>query len=123
MVSFVLTISLPSQLASIFIDTANLSAMDLTKTCIFIYSFTYLTRWVCFTAQSTLSSLEKPISSLTISLVVSFIGPMALIGVFYPLDLLGIWLNMPVANLIATITAITIIIVKVKRQTLFRKNN
>lgn len=121
-VSFIITISLPTQLAAIFIDTSNLDAMKLTTTCIFIYSFTYLTRWICFTAQSTLSSLEKPISSLIISLIVSFIAPMALIGVFYSLDLTGIWLNMPVANLIATIVAILIIIIKWKRQTLFNKN-
>ncbi len=121
LITFVFLISFPNAYASIFIDTTNEAAMNMTITAIFIFSFTYLTRWFSFASQCFLSAIEKPISSLMISLTFSFIAPVALIGILWVLNIEGIWINFVISSFLSTVLSIIILIVKNKRGTLYLK--
>ncbi len=122
LLSFFILFFFPEPLALIFTDETLVETVKVTSLAIVVYSFTYLTRWISFALQSFFAATSRPIEATFISLTISCFSPLVLIGVFYTLSDLGIWLNFPVSSLITAIVALLIALVKWKKKTLFLEN-
>ena len=106
LLSFSIMISAPSSIASLFTSKNDLEALELTTLAIFIYSFTYLTRFISYAGQSIYSSLGKANISMTISLSIGFFFPMLFLIILDHSTPLAIWLNFPLSSLaVALLTA------------------
>ena len=115
LISFILMISLRSNFAYIYMDENLEGSIDICKKAIFIYAFTYLTRWISYATQSLFASLSLAKESTIISLSISFIIPLILVGCFFSLNVDGIWLNFPITSLIVAIIAIMLLRYKIKK--------
>lgn len=74
-----------------------------------LFSFTYLTRWFSFAAQSYLLAIEKPMPASIISISTALVFPILLVAVLWPLGLTGLWLNFAgTAVLAAVLSAIVL---------------
>lgn len=121
-ISFGLMIGIPKELALIFTDSSIIETVELTTFAIFIYGFTYLTRWISFSLQSFFAAISRPIEATLISLSISCFCPFILIICLYSLSSFGIWLNFPLSSLLTAIIAFLIVFIKWKRGTLFIEN-
>ncbi len=62
-------------------------------------------QWFSFTTQSFMTGVEKPLYATVISLAATFLIPLPLIFILYPLGLDGMWLNMPATALFECVIA------------------
>lgn len=105
----------------IYIDDTIPGAIQMTNMAIMVYSFTYVTRSFSFSCQTFFESISWPLISSIISLAICLVVPLILLGCFYALGTLGIWLIFPVASLIVGIMSMSILIVMNKKGILFKE--
>ena len=85
----------PAEVAGLFMQGGAPGIMEMALPAVTLFSATYLTRWISFASQSFLSAIEKPLLASIISVTTVLVFPVLLIGVFWPLGLTGLWLNLP----------------------------
>lgn len=114
----VIIVLLPELLTGLFLPEPDPAALDMSVGALRLFSVTYITRWFSFATQSYMLAVEKPLAASCISVSTALVFPVALIAVFRPLGLTGIWLNFPVTSLLAAVLAF--VILRRKRSELFR---
>ena len=107
LLAFLLMASIPGTLASLFLESD--SALRITTSAIFIYGFTWLTRFLSYAVQNFYSAIGKPLLSTAISLTVSLLFPLLLVLVLWGMGTESIWLNFPLSSLLAGILALLIL--------------
>ena len=112
--AFLLMASIPGALGSLFLDSE--SALRITKMAIFLYSFTWLTRFFSYAVQNFYSAIGKPYLSTTISLSVSLLFPLLLVLLLWGMGTEGIWLNFPLSSLLAGALSLLILFVRKRRE-------
>lgn len=88
---------------------ANNDVKELTTMATFIFAFTYLSRWISYASQGLFQAIEKSIPAIIISLSISLIFPLIILGCLYSIDLVGIWLNVPLSSLLTGILCLIFI--------------
>ncbi len=116
----VLLLALPERFAEAFLDASQSTALGMTVTAIFIYAFTWLTRWFSYATQSYFAALNKPFASAVLSMAISLVVPCALLWLATPLGATGVWLNYPLTSLIVCLMAVVMLLYKIKRNTLYK---
>ncbi len=116
LIGFIIIISIPGPLSLVFISNGSNHLKDLSKFALFVFSFTYLTRWISYASQGIFSAIEKPVPAIMISLGISFVFPLILIPCFAQLNLLGIWLNFPITSLLTGSLCIFLVYIYVYRR-------
>lgn len=101
--------------ATLFSESGDVEFIKLTAPAIRLFSITYLFRWFVVTTQSYLSAIEKPLQGTFMSVMVSFVLPVLLLGALYNWGLEGIWFNFVGVNMIASVIA-AILLLKLGRE-------
>ncbi len=111
----VVLLLLAKPIVGIFIKAEDTALIAMSVHALFLFAFTYLTRWISLATQSFMSAIEKPGYATTISLSISLIFPILFLFVLSPFGLDGLWLNMPLTCLLAAILAVVLFVVYYKR--------
>lgn len=111
----------PDMIASLFAQAHETELLALSARALQIYSLTFLTRWIGFTIQSFLVTLERPLPATILSLANALILPVALLPVLWPFHLDGLWLNAPITS--ALVAALALIFYTRLRKNVFAANN
>lgn len=99
----------PEQITRLFVPSPDPELLALAVTALQLFSITYLTRWFSFATQSYMLAVEKPLPATLISVSTALIFPVILIGVFWPLGLTGLWINMAGTSLLAALLSAVIL--------------
>ena len=99
----------PEQITRLFVPSPDPELLALAVTALQLFSITYLTRWFSFATQSYMLAVEKPLPATLISVSTALIFPVILIGVFWPLGLTGLWINMAGTSLLAALMSAVIL--------------
>lgn len=67
-----------------------------------LYGLSYAVRWFSYFVLSFATAIGK---ATVVSISASLVFPLLLIGVLRPLELLGLWLNFPLASLLTALFA------------------
>ena len=108
--------------ATLFSESGDVEFIKLTAPAIRLFSITYLFRWFVVATQSYLSAIEKPLQGTFMSVMVSFVLPVVLLGALYNWGLEGIWFNFVGVNFIASIIAV-ILLIKLAREIRTKKED
>ena len=100
----------PEQIALLFMAGASGGFVEMASGALRLFAFTYMTRWFSFATQSYMLAIEKPLAASAISLSTTFLFPVLLIAVLWPLGLTGIWLNFAGTALLAAVLSAVILI-------------
>ena len=105
----------PKPIAGLFISGGQTALLDAAAPALMLFGLTYITRWFSFATQSFMAAIEKPGAASAISVATALIFPLIFIGVLWPLDLTGLWLNMPATSLAAGALSLIILLRCFKR--------
>lgn len=86
----------PTALAELFLDSPDEETISMMTTAMRLFAIGYFVRWASFAAQSFFLALGKSLQATVLSVSTALVVPLILIGIFYPLELTGLWLNVPV---------------------------
>ncbi len=86
----------PTALAELFLDSPDEETISMMTTAMRLFAIGYFVRWASFAAQSFFLALGKSLQATVLSVSTALVVPLILIGTFYPLELTGLWLNVPV---------------------------
>lgn len=105
----VLLYAFPSQIGALFISDGGAAFTMETVGALRLFSFTYLTRWFSFAAQSYMLAIERAASASIISVSTALVFPVLLVVVLWPLGLTGLWLNFAGTSLLAAVLAAVVL--------------
>ena len=83
----------PRQIASIFVDSADVELLNLSTHALRLFSVEFLFWWFGYAAQSFYNAIEKPKKATILTLSTAIIFPLIMVAVLWPLGLDGLWLN------------------------------
>ena len=106
----------PKPIAGLFISGGQTALLDAAAPALMLFGLTYITRWFSFATQSFMAAIEKPGAASAISVATALIFPLIFIGVLWPLDLTGLWLNLPATSLAAGALSAVLLALFVKKQ-------
>ena len=106
----------PKPIAGLFISGGQMALLDAAAPALMLFGLTYITRWFSFATQSFMAAIEKPGAASAISVATALIFPLIFIGVLWPLDLTGLWLNMPATALAAGALSAVLLVLFFKKQ-------
>ena len=108
--SAAIMLAFPAQLVSLFIQNLDSSFIGMAAGALQLFSLTYITRWFSFATQSFMVAVDKPMPASIISVSTALVFPIILIGVLWPLQLTGLWLNSSVTALLSGILAVAVML-------------
>ena len=124
LIAAVIIFVLPTQISSLFLspqsaDPADMqnyaNLMEMAGFAMRLFSLTFLTRWFGFAAQSYLTAINKSFFASVLSTANALILPMIFLGILWPLQLTGIWLNFALTAAAVAIAAAVILIAQRKK--------
>lgn len=124
LIAAVIIFVLPTQISALFLspqsaDPADMqkyaSLMEMAGFAMQLFSLTFLTRWFGFAAQSYLTAINKSFFASVLSTANALILPMIFLGILWPLQLTGIWLNFALTAAAVAIAAAVILIAQRKK--------
>ena len=93
-----------------FIKDGDAALYDLSLRAMQLYALSYLVSWIDGTLSGFMTAIERPLQSLTISLLSTFVFPLLFMAVLVPLwGLDGVWLLHFVAGVFSAAAAILIV--------------
>ena len=95
-------LAFPEQIAALILQEGDSSVLPMTVHALRLYSLVNLTRWFPFGVQGFYIALNKPMPATVLSVSNTFLVPLALLVILYPLGLDGIWLNSAVTSLVVS---------------------
>ncbi len=123
LLAFIILISMPQYISSIFTSNGSGSLKEMATYATFIFSFMYLSRWISYNSQSFFSAIEKPLPSILISLSVSLIFPLLLVPILLSIKLTGMWLNPVLSALCAALVASFFLYFYIKKRGVLKGEN
>ena len=105
----------PGQIASWFVKAGEIKLLEISTRAIRIFCLAYLLRWVAVTTQSYFSAIEKPLEATIMSVSMSVIFPVLLLGALWNFGLDGIWFNFVGETILAAILSVFLLI-KLKKE-------
>ena len=100
----------PAQVVALFIKPEDMHLLEPAVHALYLFAFTFLTRWFGFVVQELFIALEKPLPASVLSVGNACVLPVVLLAVLWPLGLDGLWLNMPITSaLVAALAAVMLL--------------
>ena len=99
----------------LFLDYTDTALIGLAAHALMVTSFVYLIKWIPYASQSFFNAVEKPLLSTILTLMWGLGFPMLFLPLVYVMDLDGIWINNPLANVLAAILAIGFMVLVYKK--------
>lgn len=97
-------------IAGIFVQSNDAALLALSTHALSLFAYAFLTRWVSVATQSYLSAIGKAGYATAVSISIAFVFPVAALFALQFLGLDGLWLNMPVASLLAAALSILLLL-------------
>ncbi|MBQ3192832.1 MAG: MATE family efflux transporter [Oscillospiraceae bacterium] len=91
--AFVLMLSIPKQLVSIFVDSSEVALLDLSAHALRLCSVKFFFWWFGFAAQSFFNAIQKPKNAAILTVSTAIVFPLLMVCLLWPLGLDGLWLN------------------------------
>ena len=85
--------SFPRQIASIFVDGADVELLDLSAHALRLFSVEFLFWWFGYATQSFYNAIEQPKNAAILTLSTAIVFPLIMVAVLWPLGLDGLWLS------------------------------
>ena len=95
----------PAQIVQVFIPDVESSVLDEAVGALRLFSLAYLFRWFPFAMRAYMVAVGQARLSSVISLVDALVSPLIALAILWPFGLTGIWLNMLLSSVLATIVA------------------
>lgn len=105
----------PTALAELFLDSPDEETMSMMTTAMRLFAIGYFVRWASFAAQSFFLALGKALQATVLSVSTALVVPLVLIGAFYPLELTGLWLNVPVTYFVVGALAAALLVMFLRK--------
>ncbi len=105
----------PEEIVTMFLKDSQGGLLAASVSALWLYSLTYLTRWLPFTVQSFMIAVNKVSPATVLSVANTFVLPLILLVLLYPLGLEGIWLNTSVTSALVTVLAV-VFLVRMKKK-------
>jgi putative MATE family efflux protein len=102
-------------IVGIFIKAEDTALIAMSVHALSLFAFAYLTRWISLATQSYMSAIGKAGYATAISLSMAFVFPVLFLFIFSSIGLDGLWLNMPLTCLLASILAVVLFIAHYRR--------
>lgn len=96
----------PEALVSLFLEEGSFELLAMSVWALRLYCLVNLLRWFPFAIQGFLIAIDKPFPASVLSVANTFVIPVILLIVLYPMGLKGIWLNAAVTSVFVSILAI-----------------
>ena len=112
----------PDTVTALFLSNMDAAFLETARTAIQLFALTYLTRWFSFASQSLMTAVERAGAASLISICTALVFPVALIVLFWPLGLTGIWLNFAATSLLAGLLSAVILLRFVRRSGAYLPN-
>ena len=106
----------------IFVSARDTELIAMSVHALYLVTGAYLLRWVSLALQSLFSAIGKSMYAAVLSLSVAIVFPMLALFAFGFLGLDGLWLNMPVANLLAAILSVVLLKTQVSKSLRIGRN-
>ena len=100
----------PETAVNLFVDTKSDVIMEMGIPAVRIFSLVYFIRWFPIATQCFMSAIGKPVYAGLISVSSAFVFPLIFLLVLSSLDILGIWLNLPLTTLAVFILSLFILL-------------
>lgn len=100
------------KIIALFVPAGEAALFELSSQALALFALAYLTRWVALVAQSYLSALGRAGLATLLSIAVALVFPLVALAALAPLGLTGIWLNMPLACLLAAVLSAALLAAK-----------
>lgn len=104
-ICFMLLCFMPNYLTYPFLSDGGEELLKLGAQAGFFFSFLYIFRAIPYACSNLFQAVGRPIPAVTITLCLSLVFPMILLGCFIPLGLIGVWINAPVTYALGSILA------------------
>ena len=101
----------PGTVASMFASADDALLLKESTRAIRIFCFAYVFRWFCVTTQGFLSAIEKPLLATIMSVCISLVFPVIMLGALWPFGLDGIWANFVGVNILNSILGVVLLII------------
>lgn len=98
----------PETVVGVFVQDPDAEFMRAALPAIELYGFSYAVRWFSFFVLSFATSIGRPTVAAVVSVSASLVFPLLLIGLLWPFELYGLWLNFPLASLMTAVFAGTV---------------
>lgn len=105
----------PTALAELFLDSPDEETISMMTTAMRLFAIGYFVRWASFAAQSFFLALGKSLQATVLSVSTALVVPLILIGTFYPLELTGLWLNVPVTYFVVGALAAALLVMFLRK--------
>ena len=105
----VILMCVPEGITKLFISSPDAAVTEMARSALMIFACTYFVRWISFAAQAFFLAIGKSAQATALSVCVALVFPLLLMGIFYALDLYGLWINTPVTASIAGVMAIALL--------------
>jgi len=92
-VAIVLMCGFPRQIASIFVDSADIDLLDMASHALALFSIEFLFWWFGYSTQSFYNAIQNPMNAAILTLSTAIVFPLIMVAVLWPLGLDGLWLN------------------------------
>ncbi len=109
-------------IVGIFVKSDDTALIALSVHALSLFVFAYLTRWISLATQSYLSAIGMAGYATIISLSIALVFPLIVLFSLRSLGLDGLWLNLPVASLMAAILAAILLLVHSKQWRRLKEN-
>ncbi len=107
--SFGVIFAFPKQITGLFISNPSEGVLSMSVNALFLFSFTYITRWFSFATQSYMTAIEKSVQASVISVATALVFPLIVIVALWNMGIDGLWLNMTVTSVMAAILSAIIL--------------
>lgn len=108
--SMTLMFFLPRELTKLFMGNADEAFFRMAVPAMKLYSLGFSVRWFSFATQSYMTAVSQSNYAAILSVSTAFVFPLALIGLLWPFELTGIWLNFPMTYLLSGILAAVLLV-------------
>ena len=100
----------PAQIVLVFMPGAEQGLLEEGVFALRLFSLSFVVRWLPFATQAYMVAVGQSRLASIVTVVQSLVTPVVALVALWPLGLLGLWLNMPVAALLSAVLAAGVLV-------------
>lgn len=99
----------PDAVTLVFLPEADEELLAMSVHALKVFGLSYVIRWLPTATQSFMIAVGQTRLASLITIVVSLIAPVSALILLWPLELEGLWLNMPLASVISALVSVYVL--------------
>lgn len=105
-----LVLAFPSQIVLVFVPAADTAFMEEATFALRVFCLSFVVRWLPFAMQAYMVAVGQSRLASIVTVGQALVCPIIALGALWPLGLMGLWLNMPVAAALAAILSLAVLV-------------